>query len=251
MLQRNKVVTIGNDPKEYDEMPEKEKEQLQKWIADTCQPSKNLSSRTSYSIKHDFEAVGFYVTNGMFKGALLAAGYKPCTLDAKDIWDNWRFYMRPLYPAKNIQRVPDGGFVYYVPTFFDKMEFARKLENCQPVENHRCEFGEFTYHIYILRDPLTAQVKYIGQTFDLQKSKKRHLSVKTYNGIDKKDTWIHDLKSKHNLEPIMEIVDCVQYSYQSSDYKAAWVKYGEQQGWELLNLAATRKRARIEAKNSI
>ena len=53
---------------------------------------KKYSTRTSYGIKHDFEREGFYLTNGQFKGAMLAAGYDP--EKANEL--NWTFKIKPV-----------------------------------------------------------------------------------------------------------------------------------------------------------
>ncbi|MDP9476457.1 MAG: hypothetical protein M3R38_12375 [Actinomycetota bacterium] len=55
-------------------------------------PAGKVGPSDSYTMKHDFEtAGGFYVTNGQFKGAMLAAGYQP----AKRGEQNWRFRQKP------------------------------------------------------------------------------------------------------------------------------------------------------------
>ncbi len=91
----------GNQPADYDTLSAANKSVLQAWIAVHVQPGR-LSRRDSYSVKHDFERMsgGFYITNGQFKGAMLAAGYKPCKEDVEhDI--NWRFHARfePFNPG--------------------------------------------------------------------------------------------------------------------------------------------------------
>ena len=55
--------------------------------ADRLEPS------TSYRLKYEFEAEGFYVTNGQFKGAMLTIGFVP-----KDEYTlNWQFRIQPRY----------------------------------------------------------------------------------------------------------------------------------------------------------
>ena len=68
--------TIYDAPEEYDKLLDSEKAALQKWIELACvHTGTKWSEYTSYQIKHAFESVGFYVTNGQFKGAMFAAGY--------------------------------------------------------------------------------------------------------------------------------------------------------------------------------
>jgi hypothetical protein len=89
-------LTDGNNPSEYDELLDAEKAALQAWIQLAVEPADRADMcRNSYGMKHDFEAVGFYVTNGMFKGAMLAAGYQPTETTRNDI--NWKFRAKPRW----------------------------------------------------------------------------------------------------------------------------------------------------------
>ncbi|MBA2442601.1 MAG: hypothetical protein H0V53_09380 [Rubrobacter sp.] len=76
-------------PAEYAELSAAERTALLSWIAEYISPRKTPNKRTSYGIKHAFEAStgGFYVSNGAFKGAMLAAGYEPVCPEEL----NWRF----------------------------------------------------------------------------------------------------------------------------------------------------------------
>lgn len=80
-----------NNPAEYEKLTQSEKEQLKMWIDQYIKPhlvKKYNPYRTSYGLKHLFQSKGgFYVTNGQFKGAMLAAGFEPESF--KDI--NWVF----------------------------------------------------------------------------------------------------------------------------------------------------------------
>jgi hypothetical protein len=82
-------VTAIDSPDEYRNLPRHKRGQLQAWIEENIAPRKTLNPRTSYGLKHAFEnsADGFYTTNGQFKGAMLAAGYRP--VDAYAL--NWTF----------------------------------------------------------------------------------------------------------------------------------------------------------------
>ena len=63
---------------------------LLNWIHTDMDP-KLLRYSTSYSLKHMFEqATGVYVTNGVFKGAMLVSGFEP----KNPREDNWRFKYR-------------------------------------------------------------------------------------------------------------------------------------------------------------
>lgn len=79
-------------PEAYDDLTETEKAALAHWIAQTVCSSRKYSLRTSYGIKHDFQANrGFYLTNGQFKGAMLKAGFQP--KDPNQL--NWTFKIKP------------------------------------------------------------------------------------------------------------------------------------------------------------
>ena len=61
-------------------------------------------------------------------------------------------------------------------------------------------------HIYVLIDPITDQVRYVGKANNITQRFYGHISnckAKTYNH---KDNWIKKLKSK-NLLPIIKVID--------------------------------------------
>lgn len=82
-------------PEAYNDLGQVEKEALAYWINHAMCNAARYSQRTSYGIKHDFEREGFYITNGQFKGAMLAAGYQP--EDASEL--NWMFKVKPCKDA--------------------------------------------------------------------------------------------------------------------------------------------------------
>ncbi|WP_053983764.1 hypothetical protein [Niameybacter massiliensis] len=84
-----------NDPKLFNLLSENEKEILLKWIDDNFSPIQSfLTSKTSYGLKQTFDRTHFYVCNGVFKGAMLEAGYKVKNTD--DI--NWIFNISKKSP---------------------------------------------------------------------------------------------------------------------------------------------------------
>ena len=88
-----------NSAAEFDRMKPEQKEALLGWIKDTLTTARRRHPMTSYGLKHVFEKDGFYITNGQFKGAMLAAGHAPVDPDAL----NWSFRVKaiakPLEPA--------------------------------------------------------------------------------------------------------------------------------------------------------
>lgn len=84
-----------NQPTDYGRLSDKEQKLLGEWIQRTFLPAKRAYPHmTSYGWKHRFEESekGFYVTNGQFKGAMLAAGFQPTKATANDM--NWRFRVK-------------------------------------------------------------------------------------------------------------------------------------------------------------
>lgn len=86
-----------NDPCDYQRLSQIERAELQNWIGEVFQPATRVIRargyrETSYGWKHCFEGSekGFYITNGMFKGAMLEAGYEP----VKRTDFNWRFRIK-------------------------------------------------------------------------------------------------------------------------------------------------------------
>jgi hypothetical protein len=82
-----------SDPRCFDDLSAEQQAVLIGWIGDVLVPAQRVFHRTSYGMKHDFEQErdGFYVKNGAFKGAMLAAGLRP--VDANEL--NWRFRVKP------------------------------------------------------------------------------------------------------------------------------------------------------------
>lgn len=81
-----------NSPAQFLTLDKHEQETLINWINTNLKPIKSANYRhTSYGLKHYFEHDeangGRYVTNGMFKGAMLECGFKP----SKKHNINWTF----------------------------------------------------------------------------------------------------------------------------------------------------------------
>jgi hypothetical protein len=88
----------ANDPAGFQKLEPEHQTALVDWIRAVLVPAKTVFRRTSYGMKHDFdrEPDGFYVYNGAFKGAMLAAGFDP--VDASEL--NWRFRVKPAWPLQ-------------------------------------------------------------------------------------------------------------------------------------------------------
>lgn len=94
--------TPVEQPETYEVLSQETKDLLQAWISWAFWHSKTIwQDRTSYGLKHDLEfCTGVYVTNGQFKGAMLAAGYEP--VDRETL--NWKYRARFTRPAKEWYR---------------------------------------------------------------------------------------------------------------------------------------------------
>ena len=103
----------ANDIRCWEQLPADQQAALVAWIRNVLVPAYRVFHRTSYAMKHDFEREpgGFYVTNGMFKGAMLAAGHHP--VDAREI--KWRVRVRPVRELdeheKKLMRVIGTGWM--------------------------------------------------------------------------------------------------------------------------------------------
>ncbi len=83
----------ANDPAGFRKLETEQRNVLVDWIRAVLVPAKSIFRRNSYGMKHDFgrEPDGFYVKNGAFKAAMLAAGFRP--VDEHEL--NWRFRVKP------------------------------------------------------------------------------------------------------------------------------------------------------------
>lgn len=92
-------MTIRNnvdEPSEYENLSIVEKEILLKWIITKLnRGDKYYKKESSYSLKHYFEdsLEGFYISNGQFKGAMLAAEYTVANPNDK----NWYFKISAIH----------------------------------------------------------------------------------------------------------------------------------------------------------
>ena len=95
-----------NHPADFDNLSTEDKETLCNWIRTYLKPAKQYyKGHTSYAIKHMFSSSpeGFYITNGTFKGAMLACGYTP----KKDTL-NWVFKIAAKSPGSPTCRHVDA-----------------------------------------------------------------------------------------------------------------------------------------------
>ena len=63
--------------------------------------------------------------------------------------------------------------------------------------------NELTNHIYVLSNPITAQIRYVGQTNDINQRYRKHLTSK---GNTRKHKWVEGLRRK-GLKPNIAILE--------------------------------------------
>ena len=86
-----------NDQHLFEQLPEEEKSFLLHWIAENLRPVQRFNTRHhSYEMKHWVmdEYPERYYSNGEFKGAMLASGYRVQNTGA----DNWVFNISEQSP---------------------------------------------------------------------------------------------------------------------------------------------------------
>jgi hypothetical protein len=88
-------------------------------------------------------------------------------------------------------------------------------------------------YIYVLKDPISNEIRYVGKSNNPEKRLKRHLS--RYGLIESwtpKNKWILYLKN-NNLEPIMEVIDSTTGDINELEIK--WIKHYRDLGLNLTN----------------
>jgi hypothetical protein len=119
-----------DEPTCFAELKQAEQEAILFWVRGVMRAVNRVGKVSSYGFKHFCEdEVGFYVSNGAMKGAMLAAGHKPTkTTDL-----NPRYRVRPLptqpktFSKVTLARTWSGSEVYTIlnadPT--TQLEFVR------------------------------------------------------------------------------------------------------------------------------
>jgi hypothetical protein len=154
-------VRAANDPAGFHQLGAEEQAALVGWIREVLMPARMSFRRNSYGMKHDFERDqdGFYICNGAFKGAMLAAGHHP--VDANEL--NWRFRVKPSHPLgrweqHKLKRYGRGWLVrgrwrevgYLV---LESTQTFRALRHAEDCRRERCP------EVVVLRAKYTAKIK--------------------------------------------------------------------------------------------
>lgn len=97
-------------------------------------------------------------------------------------------------------------------------------------------------YIYVLKDPVTLEIKYVGQTNDVDRRYRDHIrrslteNDTEYNTY--KSRWIRKVTNQGN-KPLLEVIDeCNTYS-ESNEKETYWVNYFFESGSNLTNSHST------------
>lgn len=91
------------------------------------------------------------------------------------------------------------------------------------------------YYIYILIDPRSNKIRYVGKTIDLNRRSIKHISeAKRNKYTTAKDNWIRKLLSL-DLKPIMQTIDICKTKLESSNLEIYYIQKLKKEGVELYN----------------
>lgn len=92
---------------------------------------------------------------------------------------------------------------------------------------------EQTAYIYVLRDPRTDEIRYVGKTGNLRKRFPRHLREAKKGTKWHVSNWIRLLVSLE-LKPVMQVIEeCTKEGW--TERETYWIAYGRQVDWRLTN----------------
>lgn len=105
------IVRTGNDDARFTDLTLEEQMKATAWIRENLIPKETpLESSTSYGLKHVLERrTNIYMTNNQFKEAMIACGFYPVEVDAK----NWWYCISKTSPA--LKRQADEQFGLLIP----------------------------------------------------------------------------------------------------------------------------------------
>lgn len=89
-----------------------------------------------------------------------------------------------------------------------------------------------TTNIYVLIDPITNMVRYVGKANDVSQRYRAHLNRARKHQIHKKN-WIEKLKNK-GLKPIIEVIDIVPIE-EWVFWETYWISQMKTWGFDLIN----------------
>lgn len=87
-------------------------------------------------------------------------------------------------------------------------------------------------HIYLLKHPITKEIKYVGKTSNLKRRYEQHIYI-SCKGKNHLANWLNSLK-KENLKPEIESIDFVDKEVWK-EKEIYWIAYYKQLGFKLCN----------------
>lgn len=90
--------------------------------------------------------------------------------------------------------------------------------------------------IYLLKDPISHSVRYIGKANDLKKRYSQHISSSKKEGKTYVKHWIKTLLAQ-NIKPIMEKIEEIEYSLWEQR-ESFWIEFYKNKGCDLCNLTS-------------
>ena len=92
------------------------------------------------------------------------------------------------------------------------------------------------YYLYILKDPNTYEVRYVGMTRNPKTRLAVHIRSAKYHTCNPKETWIHGL-ILNGQKPIMEVIETCQLGTWEVRERF-WIDFYKQEGYDLTNWAS-------------
>jgi len=121
-------------------------------------------------------------------------------------------------------------------------EYSRSGKNNMSKEKNK------VYFVYVLIDPRTDEVAYIGITDDVHGRLLDHL--RSSNDSSVKDKWVHRLRNM-NLTPIMKVVEVVNARKAAEEREKYWIHYYLSQGVPLTNVRLPTETPDVEVWKNI
>ncbi len=90
--------------------------------------------------------------------------------------------------------------------------------------------------IYCLMDPLTGEIRYVGQTIKGNKRFKEHIKPSSLRKHTHKNHWIKSLINK-DLKPIFNVLEYIEDNSILDEREDYWINYHKSQGCNLTNAA--------------
>lgn len=88
------------------------------------------------------------------------------------------------------------------------------------------------YYIYLLYDPESLNVRYVGVTNNPTRRRYKHRATPDKNANTHRDNWIRSVINR-GLRPEFRVVEEVEYNWQEAEIR--WIKETKEAGFDLTN----------------